>query len=126
MPTDKPSNSPLLRIVAIVAAFFLLSSKPATPNPEPSSGDAPAAAATAFPSLKRTYADVCNEAAALIEAKQLANEEALLKWLAPKTGAARESSFRQFYLAMDKDLPTDFTGKEAEVAAWFRRVARSW
>ena len=126
MPSKpKPDNSWMILVFLAAAGYFLLSSSKA-PNPQPDVSKADVAAASAFPDLRRSYADVCNEAATLIEAKQLANEEALLKWLAPKTGAARESSFRQFYLAMDKDLPTEFAGKEAEVAAWFRRVARSW
>jgi hypothetical protein len=123
MPDEKPQDSSLFLLIAGAAVLLLLSAKPsAGPN-----GIGPqAVTAKVFPSLKVEYKKLCVEAAELVEKKELANEESLLKWLAPKTAAARDASFGQFYQMMDKQLPTTFEGKEKEVAEFLRKVGEAW
>jgi hypothetical protein len=79
-----------------------------------------------MPSLRANYKAICLEAADLVERKQLANEEQLSKWLAPKTGAARDSAFAGFYKQLNEALPVEFDGKEKEVAATLRTIAGAW
>jgi hypothetical protein len=109
--------------VAIAVAAVVLWNLPAKSSVEPGlSGET----AKVFPALRANYKALCLEAATLIEAKQLANEEALLKWLAPKTGAARESAFAGFYKQLNDSIPVEFDGKEKEVASTLRRIAEAW
>jgi hypothetical protein len=117
----KEDNTGLL--IAIAVAAVVLWNLPAKTSVEPGlSGET----AKVFPALKANYKALCNEAADLVEKKQLANEEALLKWLAPKTGAARESAFAGFYKQLNEAIPVEFDGKEKEVASTLRRIAEAW
>lgn len=124
MPEQKPQDSSLMLLLAGVAVILLLA--PAKPSAGPNGSGPQAVTANVFPSLKVEYKKLCVEAAALVERKELANEESLLKWLAPRTGAARDASFGQFYQMMDKQLPTTFEGKEREVAEFLRKVGEAW
>ena len=117
----KEDNTFLFLAIAVAAVFFF--NLPAKSSVEPGlSGET----SKVFPALRANYKALCLEAATLIEAKQLANEEALLKWLAPKTGAARESAFAGFYKQLNESIPVEFDGKEAEVAATLRTIAGAW
>jgi hypothetical protein len=113
-------------MLLLAGAAVILLLVPAKPSVAPNGSGAQAVTAKVFPSLKTEYKKLCVEAAALVESKELANEESLLKWLAPKTGAARDASFGQFYAMMDKQLPTTFEGKEKEVAEFLRKVGEAW
>jgi hypothetical protein len=117
----KEDNTGLL--IAIAVAAVVLWNLPAKSSVEPGlSGET----SKVFSALKANYKALCLEAADLVEQKKLANEEALAKWLAPKTGAARDSAFAGFYKQLNEALPVEFDGKEAEVAATLRTIAGAW
>ena len=84
------------------------------------------ATAKVFPTLKREYSALCKEAAGLVRNKTLTNEEALVKWLKPKTEAARSSAFADFYNKMDVDVPTSFDKKEEDVAKYLEQISAAW
>jgi hypothetical protein len=111
-----------LLLLLAIGAFTLLRAPDATDGKSSLGSET----AKVFPALKANYKALCLEAADLVEKKQLANEEALAKWLAPRTGAARDSAFAGFYQKLNEALPVEFEGKEAEVAGTLRKIAGAW
>lgn len=124
MPEPAKQDNSIILLVGLAAVVFLL----AQPSKSPSPGASSIAGETSkvFPSLRTSYQAICKEAAGLVRSKTLADEEALLKWLAPKTGAAREASFASFYKRLDTDMPTTFEGKEEQVARYLEQIAGAW
>ena len=122
MPEQAKEDNTFL-FVAIAVAAVVLWNLPAKTSVEPGlSGET----SKVFPALRANYKALCLEAADLVEQKKLANEEALAKWLAPKTGAARDSAFAGFYKQLNESIPVEFDGKEKEVASTLRRIAEAW
>jgi hypothetical protein len=123
MPEQSKNDFPIgLLLLLAIGAFVILRA------PDAADGKSSLGSETAkvMPAMRANYKAICLEAATLIEAKQLANEEALLKWLAPKTEAAREFAFAGFYKQLNESIPVEFDGKEAEVAATLRTIAGAW
>ena len=123
MPEQAKEDFSMGYLVAFLVVGYILFNLPAKPSVEPGlSGET----SKVFPALKANYKALCLEAADLVERKELANEEQLAKWLAPKTGAARDSAFAGFYKHLNESIPVEFDGKEKEVASTLRRIAEAW
>jgi hypothetical protein len=124
MPSEPAKNDlPIVPLFILgVIVFSLLRDQPANDGKSSLGSET----SKVFPALKANYKALCLEAADLVEKKQLANEEALAKWLAPRTGAARDSAFAGFYKQLNEALPVEFEGKEAEVAGTLRKIAGAW
>lgn len=125
MPDAPKQDNSIILLVGIASVVFLLA-QPQKNSPSPGPSSIAGETSKVFPSLRTSYQAICKEAAGLVRNKTLADEEALLKWLAPKTGAAREASFASFYRRLDQDMPTTFEGKEEQVARYLEQIAGAW
>lgn len=125
MPEPAKQDNSIIWLIGIAAVVFLLAQPSKTPSPGPSLSIA-GETSKVFPSLRTSYQAICKEAAGLVRSKTLADEESLIKWLAPKTDAARSASFASFYKRLDADVPTTFEGKEEQVARYLEQIAGAW
>jgi hypothetical protein len=123
MPEPSKNDFPIGLLLLLAIGAFVILRPPDAADRKSSLGSE---TAKVMPALRANYKAICLEAADLVEQKELANEEALAKWLAPKTGAARDSAFAGFYKQLNEALPVEFDGKEKEVAATLRTIAGAW
>jgi hypothetical protein len=76
--------------------------------------------------MKKSYGATFNDAANEVSEKRLQSDRQLLDYVKPKIEAARKEAQAPFDAMCEKELPESFVGKEADVAALLRRIARSW
>jgi hypothetical protein len=103
-------------------------------NQQPKEGGDPSkpAAVTAvvrstIPSIRAAYKQAFLDAAAKIEAGEIANQEQWTKFIADNAGGKNREALDRVYSAIDKlDLPVTFAGKESEIAKINREIAGAW
>lgn len=124
--TEKTSgdvNKYLPWAVAIVLGVMLFRQQEAKPDASPS---VEKTTASVFKDMKRGYGAAFNDAANEVDAKRLQSDRQLLDFVRPKIEAARKEAQVPFDAMCEKELPESFVGKEADVAALLRRIAKSW
>jgi hypothetical protein len=124
--TEKTSgdlNKYLPWAVAIVLGVMLFRQQDAKPDASPSLEKT---TSSVFKDMKRGYGAAFNDAANEVESKRLQSDRQLLDFVRPKIEAARKEAQAPFDAMCEKELPESFVGKEADVAALLRRIAKSW
>jgi hypothetical protein len=80
-----------------------------------------------IPSIRAAYKQAFLDAAAKIEAGEIANQEQWTKFIADNAGGKNREALDKVYSAIDKlDLPVTFAGKEKELAEINRKIAGAW
>jgi hypothetical protein len=80
-----------------------------------------------IPSIRAAYKQAFLDAAAKIEAGEIANQEQWTKFIADNAGGKNREALDRVYSAIDKlDLPVTFAGKEKELAEINREIAGAW
>ena len=79
-----------------------------------------------FSEMRKSYGATFNDAANEVESKRLQSDHQLLDFVKPKIEAARKEAQAPFDAMCERELPESFVGKEADVAALLRRIAKSW
>jgi len=79
-----------------------------------------------FAEMRKSYGATFNDAANEVESKRLQSDRQLLDYVKPKIEAARKEAQAPFDAMCERELPESFVGKEADVAALLRRIAKSW
>jgi hypothetical protein len=118
-------------LIGIVAWLAYTSSQPKVdPNPQPK----PVPVVTVesvvkevHPSQAKGFASSFDAAADKVEAKEIKWSRELLEFVKPLTTAARVEANKPFDALIEANIPNgEFAGKEAEVAAFLRKVAKAW
>ena len=124
--TEKTSgdlNKYLPWAVAIVFGVMLFRQQDAKPDVSPS---VEKTTSSVFNDMRKSYGAAFNDAANEVDAKRLQSDRQLLEFVKPKIEAARKEAQAPFDAMCEKELPESFVGKEADVAALLRRIAKSW
>lgn len=124
--TEKTSvdlNKYLPWAVAIVLGVILFRQQDAKPDASPS---VEKTTASVFKDMRKSYGATFNDAANEVESKRLQSDRQLLDFVRPKIEAARKEAQSPFDAMCEKEFPESFVGKEADVAALLRRIAKSW
>jgi hypothetical protein len=107
-------------------AFYVFSQQPkggGDPNPS----GVTAVVRSTIPSIRAAYKQAFLDAAAKIEAGEIANQEQWTKFIADNAGGKNREALDKVYSAIDKlDLPVTFAGKEKELAKLNMEIANSW
>jgi hypothetical protein len=109
--------------VAIVLGVMLFRQQDAKPDALPS---VEKTTVSVFKDMRKSYGATFNDAANEVESKRLQSDRQLLDFVKPKIEAARKEAQSPFDAMCERELPESFLGKEAEVAALLRRIAKSW
>ena len=109
--------------VAIVLGVMLFRQQDAKPDASPT---VEKTTSSVFQNMRKSYGATFNDAANEVESKRLQSDRQLLDFVRPKIEAARKEAQAPFDAMCEKELPESFLGKEAEVAALLRRIAKSW
>jgi hypothetical protein len=102
-------------------------------NQQPKEGGDPnpvgvtAVVRSTIPSIRAAYKQAFLDAAAKIEAGEIANQEQWTKFIEENAGAKRIEAMDKVYSAIDKlKLPVTFAGREAEIARINREISGAW
>jgi hypothetical protein len=80
-----------------------------------------------IPSIRAAYKQAFLDAAAKIEAGEIANQEQWTKFIADNAGGKNREALDRVYSAIDQlDLPVTFAGREAEIARINREISGAW
>jgi glyoxylate utilization-related uncharacterized protein len=80
-----------------------------------------------IPSIRAAYKQAFLDAAAKIEAGEIANQEQWTKFIEENAGAKRIEAMNKVYAAIDElKLPVTFAGREAEIARINKEIASAW
>lgn len=123
MPEPKEPVSLMPWILVAILGLIVIQTK------YESTGDVPAVekvTSQVFPAMQKSYGAVFSEAANEVQNKRLQTDRQLLDYVKPRIEAARKEAQAAFDAMCEKNLPESFEGKEAEVAAFLRKVAKSW
>jgi glyoxylate utilization-related uncharacterized protein len=86
-----------------------------------------AAVRSTIPSIRAAYKQAFLDAAAKIEAGEIANQEQWTKFIEENAGAKRIEAMNKVYKAIDElKLPVTFAGREAEIARINREISGAW
>jgi hypothetical protein len=107
-------------------AFYVFSQQPkggGDPNPS----GVTAVVRSTIPSIRAAYKQAFLDAAAKIEAGEIANQEQWTKFIEENAGAKRTEAMNKVYTAIDElKLPVTFAGREAEIAKINREISGAW
>jgi hypothetical protein len=107
-------------------AFYVFSQQPkggGDPNPS----GVTAVVRSTIPSIRAAYKQAFLDAAAKIEAGEIANQEQWTKFISDNAGGKNREALDKVYSAIDKlDLPVTFAGREAEIARINKEIASAW
>jgi hypothetical protein len=124
--TEKTSgdiNKYLPWLIVAGLGYMLWIKKPDDSPPAPS---VEKTTSQVFVEMRKSYGATFNDAANEVESKRLQSDRQLLDYVKPKIEAARKEAQAPFDAMCERELPESFVGKEAEVAALLRRIAKSW
>lgn len=79
-----------------------------------------------FPAMRKAYGDVFSQAANEVANKGLVTDRQLLEFIKPKIELARKTAQADFDKLCEESIPETFDGVESSVAAFLRKVAKSW
>ena len=124
--TDKTSgdlNKYLPWAIVIVMGVMLFRQQEAKPDALPS---VEKTTSSVFKDMRKSYGAAFNDAANEVESKRLQSDRQLLDFVKPKIEVARKDAQAPFDAMCERELPESFVGKESDVAALLRRIAKSW
>jgi hypothetical protein len=94
---------------------------------DPNSSGVTAVVRSTIPSIRAAYKQAFLDAAAKIEAGEIANQEQWTKFIADNAGGKNREALDKVYTAIDElKLPVAFAGKEKELAEINREIAGAW
>jgi hypothetical protein len=80
-----------------------------------------------IPSIRAAYKQAFLDAAAKIEAGEIANQEQWTKFISDNAGGKNREALDKVYSAIDElKLPVTFAGKEKELAKINREISEAW
>lgn len=133
--TSKPNYLPWIAVAGLLVYLVWIRNPQApTPGPGPEPKPTPSQLAevtkSVLPTLKQSFRDVFNDAAAKVESGELKSDQELFDFVQPATRTAREAASKPFDSQLDLSLPRNddgtFTGHEKEAADLLRKIAKSW
>ena len=108
-------------------AFYAFSQQPKGGGDSSKPAGVTAVVRSTIPSIRAAYKQAFLDAAAKIEAGEIANQEQWTKFIEENAGAKRIEAMNKVYLAIDElKLPVTFAGKESEIAKINREIAGAW
>jgi hypothetical protein len=108
-------------------AFYVFSQQPKEGGDSSKPAGVTAVVRSTIPSIRAAYKQAFLDAAAKIEAGEIANQEQWTKFIEENAGAKRIEAMDKVYSAIDElKLPVTFAGKESEIAEINRKIASAW
>jgi glyoxylate utilization-related uncharacterized protein len=108
-------------------AFYVFSQQPKEGGDSSKPAGVTAVVRSTIPSIRAAYKQAFLDAAAKIEAGEIANQEQWTKFIEENAGAKRIEAMDKVYSAIDElKLPVTFAGKESEIAKINREIAGAW
>ena len=108
-------------------AFYVFSQQPKEGGDSSRPAGVTAVVRSTIPSIRAAYKQAFLDAAAKIEAGEIANQEQWTKFIEENAGAKRIEAMDKVYSAIDElKLPVTFAGKESEIAEINRKIASAW
>jgi hypothetical protein len=108
-------------------AFYVFSQQPKEGGDSSKPAGVTAVVRSTIPSIRAAYKQAFLDAAAKIEAGEIANQEQWTKFIEENAGAKRVEAMNKVYTAIDElKLPVTFAGKEKELAEINREIASAW
>jgi hypothetical protein len=108
-------------------AFYVFSQQPKGGGDLSKPAAVTAVVRSTIPSIRAAYKQAFLDAAAKIEAGEIANQEQWTKFIADNAGGKNREALDRVYSAIDKlDLPVTFAGREAEIAKINREISGAW
>ena len=114
---------------AIIAglAFYVMAQQPKGGGDPSKPTGVTAVVRSTIPSIRAAYKQAFLDAAAKIEAGEIANQEQWTKFIADNAGGKNREALDKVYLAIDElKLPVTFAGREAEIAKINREISGAW
>ncbi len=122
---DEKKENWLPWIIAAGAVFMLLRNQHSEQNT--AKPTVAAVVRTTLPTIRVAYRSAFLEAANKIEAGEIRDQEAWVKFIADNAGVKQDVAMTKVYKAIDElDLPASFEGKESEIAKINREIAGAW
>jgi len=108
-------------------AFYVFSQQPKEGGDPSKPSGVTAVVRSTIPSIRAAYKQAFLDAAAKIEAGEIANQEQWTKFIADRAGGKNREALDRVYSAIDQlDLPVTFAGREAEIARINREISGAW
>ena len=108
-------------------AFYVFSQQPKEGGDPSKPAGVTAVVRSTIPSIRAAYKQAFLDAAAKIEAGEIANQEQWTKFISDNAGGKNREALDRVYSAIDKlDLPVTFAGREAEIARINKEIASAW
>ena len=127
MSDPKPAETNYLPLILIGAVLFFALRQPREGGDPSKPAGVTAVVRSTIPSIRAAYKQVFLDAAAKIEAGEIANQEQWTKFIEENAGAKRTEAMNKVYTAIDElKLPVTFAGKEKELAKINREIAGAW
>ena len=125
MAAKKDNWIPWLIIGGLV--FYVMNQQPKGGGDPSKPSAVTAVVRSTIPSIRAAYKQAFLDAAAKIEAGEIANQEQWTKFIADKAGAKNREALDKVYSAIDElKLPVTFAGKESEIAKINLEIAGAW
>jgi hypothetical protein len=108
-------------------AFYVFSQQPKGGGDPSKPAGVTAVVRSTIPSIRAAYKQAFLDAAAKIEAGEIANQEQWTKFISDNAGGKNREALDRVYSAIDQlDLPVTFAGKEKELAKINREISEAW
>jgi hypothetical protein len=108
-------------------AFYVATQQPKGGGDPSKPAGVTAVVRSTIPSIRAAYKQAFLDAAAKIEAGEIANQEQWTKFISDNAGGKNREALDKVYSAIDKlDLPVTFAGREAEIARINKEIASAW
>jgi hypothetical protein len=108
-------------------AFYAFSQQPKGGGDPSTAAGVTAVVRSTIPSIRAAYKQAFLDAAAKIEAGEIANQEQWTKFISDNAGGKNREALDKVYTAIDElKLPVTFAGREAEIARINREISGAW
>ena len=108
-------------------AFYVFSQQPKGGGDPSTAAGVTAVVRSTIPSIRAAYKQAFLDAAAKIEAGEIANQEQWTKFISDNAGGKNREALDRVYTAIDElKLPVTFAGREAEIARINKEIASAW
>jgi hypothetical protein len=107
--------------------FYAFSQQPKEGGDSSTAAGVTAVVRSTIPSIRAAYKQAFLDAAAKIEAGEIANQEQWTKFISDNAGGKNREALDRVYTAIDElKLPVTFAGREAEIARINKEIASAW
>jgi thiamine biosynthesis lipoprotein ApbE len=80
-----------------------------------------------LPNIRAAYRTAFMNAASLIESGEITTSEQWIKYIETNAGTKQREAMDAVYRAIDElKVPSDFSGKESEIARLNRKIGAAW